>query len=135
MSLSALRPLARSALRSTLASAPRAAAPRVACSYSRQQSHSSRGYASAAEPSPSSSGPNYALFAALAAVGLGGAYYALSGQTATDDATKIKDAASPKEVNYQEVYNAIAAILEDNDYDDGSYGPVLVRLAWHCSGT
>lgn len=21
------------------------------------------------------------------------------------------------------------------DYDDGSYGPVLVRLAWHCSGT
>ena len=21
------------------------------------------------------------------------------------------------------------------DYDDGSYGPVLVRLAWHTSGT
>jgi cytochrome c peroxidase len=27
------------------------------------------------------------------------------------------------------------AVLEDNDYDDGSYGPTLVRLAWHCSGT
>lgn len=22
-----------------------------------------------------------------------------------------------------------------SDYDDGSYGPTLVRLAWHCSGT
>ena len=133
MSFSALRPLARSALRSTLASAPRASARVAAPSfavYSRQQS--SRGYASAAEPA---SGPNYALYAALAAVGLGGAYYALSGSSAADDATLVKDAAMPSEVNYQEVYNAIAAILEDNDYDDGSYGPVLVRLAWHCSGT
>ena len=26
-------------------------------------------------------------------------------------------------------------MLEAEDYDDGSYGPVLVRLAWHCSGT
>ena len=24
---------------------------------------------------------------------------------------------------------------EKDDYDDGSYGPVLVRLAWHASGT
>jgi len=32
--------------------------------------------------------------------------------------------------------NEVAARLEENDdYDDGSYGPVLVRLAWHCSGT
>lgn len=30
---------------------------------------------------------------------------------------------------------AIASILESNeDYDDGSYGPILVRLAWHASG-
>lgn len=34
------------------------------------------------------------------------------------------------------MYNAIAQILEENpQYDDGSYGPVLVRLAWHASGT
>ena len=30
---------------------------------------------------------------------------------------------------------SIAALLDDGDYDDGSYGPVLVRLAWHASGT
>lgn len=38
--------------------------------------------------------------------------------------------------DYQEVYNEIAAELEkDENYDDGSFGPVLVRLAWHASGT
>ncbi|CAO1639025.1 unnamed protein product [Sympodiomycopsis kandeliae] len=38
--------------------------------------------------------------------------------------------------DYQAVYNAIAEKLEkDPSYDDGSYGPVLVRLAWHASGT
>jgi len=38
--------------------------------------------------------------------------------------------------DYQKVYNAIADKLEANpEYDDGSYGPVLVRLAWHASGT
>ncbi|KAI9671767.1 MAG: heme peroxidase [Alyxoria varia] len=43
---------------------------------------------------------------------------------------------TPTDQAYQEVYNAIAKKLEDdNDYDDGSYGPVLLRLAWHASGT
>lgn len=36
---------------------------------------------------------------------------------------------------YDDVRKSIAAILEKEDYDDGSIGPVLVRLAWHCSGT
>lgn len=43
---------------------------------------------------------------------------------------------NPTPSDYQKVYNAIAALLwEKDDYDDGSYGPVLLRLAWHCSGT
>lgn len=38
--------------------------------------------------------------------------------------------------DYGAVRQAIADLLESNpDYDDGSYGPVLVRLAWHTSGT
>lgn len=37
--------------------------------------------------------------------------------------------------DYNEVRKSIAAILKNDDYDDGSIGPVLVRLAWHSSGT
>uniref|UniRef100_A0A061R9T9 Cytochrome c peroxidase, mitochondrial n=1 Tax=Tetraselmis sp. GSL018 TaxID=582737 RepID=A0A061R9T9_9CHLO len=37
--------------------------------------------------------------------------------------------------DYDAVRKAIADILEAEDYDDGSYGPVLVRLAWHSCGT
>lgn len=34
------------------------------------------------------------------------------------------------------MYDEVAKLLEEKDeYDDGSYGPVLVRLAWHASGT
>ncbi|KAF9977377.1 heme peroxidase [Modicella reniformis] len=42
---------------------------------------------------------------------------------------------SKKPIDYQQVYNAIADLLEDDHYDDGSYGPVFLRLAWHASGT
>eukprot|EP00842_Homolaphlyctis_polyrhiza_P006226 jgi/Hompol1/6604/HPOL_000601-RA len=42
---------------------------------------------------------------------------------------------SVKPLNYQEVYNAIATAMDNSDYEDGSYGPVLVRLAWHAAGT
>mmetsp|Transcript_13006 Transcript_13006/g.21302 ORF Transcript_13006/g.21302 Transcript_13006/m.21302 type:complete len:312 (+) Transcript_13006:122-1057(+) len=37
--------------------------------------------------------------------------------------------------NYDAVRKAIASRLEDPAWDDGSWGPVLVRLAWHASGT
>ena len=38
--------------------------------------------------------------------------------------------------DYGAVRQAIADIMEkDEDYDDGHYGPILVRLAWHASGS
>jgi cytochrome c peroxidase len=51
--------------------------------------------------------------------------------------TNVRDASSNKDYEYyQKVYNAIAKKLIDvDDYDYGSYGPLLVRLAWHNSGS
>ncbi|ORZ36958.1 mitochondrial putative cytochrome c peroxidase [Catenaria anguillulae PL171] len=37
--------------------------------------------------------------------------------------------------DYERVAKDIAAILDRPGYDDGSIGPVLVRLAWHAAGT
>ena len=43
---------------------------------------------------------------------------------------------TPTQSDYQKVYDAVAKRLWENDeYDDGSYGPVVLRLAWHASGT
>ncbi|PWN54251.1 heme peroxidase [Violaceomyces palustris] len=58
----------------------------------------------------------------------------------TDDSPKEKRLSFPKftspqteaQQKYQSVYNAIAQILSQ---DHRSYGPILVRLAWHTSGT
>eukprot|EP01104_Vermistella_antarctica_P020050 TRINITY_DN82_c0_g1_i1.p1 TRINITY_DN82_c0_g1~~TRINITY_DN82_c0_g1_i1.p1 ORF type:complete len:382 (+),score=78.14 TRINITY_DN82_c0_g1_i1:37-1146(+) len=36
---------------------------------------------------------------------------------------------------WDQIKKEILAVIDDLDYDDGSYGPVLVRLAWHASGT
>ncbi|KAJ3310156.1 heme peroxidase [Boothiomyces sp. JEL0838] len=80
----------------------------------------------AAKPTPApkaapESSSNTLLYTVIFAALAGGGYYYYTEQN--------------KPVNYQEVYNAIAEVLENNDYDDGSYGPVLVRLAWHAAGT
>lgn len=48
----------------------------------------------------------------------------------------LGSSSKPTKEDYQKVYNEIASRLEeDYNYDDGSYGPILVRLAWHASGT
>jgi catalase (peroxidase I) len=38
-------------------------------------------------------------------------------------------------VDYNEVRKSITALINDKYYDDGSYGPLFVRLGWHASGT
>eukprot|EP00298_Acanthocystis_sp_HF-20_P004093 c14430_g1_i2.p1 GENE.c14430_g1_i2~~c14430_g1_i2.p1 ORF type:complete len:337 (+),score=158.49 c14430_g1_i2:53-1063(+) len=43
--------------------------------------------------------------------------------------------ASEATVDYEKVRNDIADVLEDLNHDDGSFGPIFVRLAWHASGT
>jgi len=43
--------------------------------------------------------------------------------------------AEEAKVDYVRVRETVASILDQKDYDDGSLGPVLVRLAWHASGT
>lgn len=114
-------------LRPLLRSAPRLAAFRAGPAF-RSRAYTTEAPAAAAKSS------NGLLFGGIAAALLGGGAYYAFGDSATDP-TKVKVAASPQQVDYQAVYNAIAEVLESEDYDDGSYGPVLVRLAWHCSGT
>jgi len=38
-------------------------------------------------------------------------------------------------VDWEAIRNDIEEILPKPGYDDGSIAPVLVRLAWHASGT
>ncbi|PSK35984.1 hypothetical protein B9Z65_5799 [Elsinoe australis] len=40
-----------------------------------------------------------------------------------------------KQGDYEAVRKDIAKLLHQPEYDDGSAGPVLVRLAWHSAGT
>ncbi|GAB4820287.1 hypothetical protein N2152v2_007333 [Parachlorella kessleri] len=68
----------------------------------------------------------------------GGLYYAkekglLDGVTGVPAPLKQQEDFKP---DYDAVRAAISDLLDSNpDYDDGSYGPILVRLAWHTSGT
>ncbi|OTA83797.1 hypothetical protein M434DRAFT_400613 [Hypoxylon sp. CO27-5] len=41
----------------------------------------------------------------------------------------------PTPAQLEEVKDAVRKLLRQPDYDDGSAGPVLVRLAWHSAGT
>ncbi|KAI9322882.1 heme peroxidase [Dichotomocladium elegans] len=81
------------------------------------------------------SGNSPLLFLGLAALGGAGGYYYYNSQQEVKVVDKVETAEKSKSVDYYKVYKDIADILEDNDYDDGSYGPVLLRLAWHASGT
>ena len=61
----------------------------------------------------------------------GGVAFVLHASTARGD-NKL---ATPSKVDYNEVRKSIADLLDDPNFDDGSYGPLFVRLGWHASGT
>ncbi|OBT51368.1 hypothetical protein VE04_08891 [Pseudogymnoascus sp. 24MN13] len=129
MASTTTRTFARAALRSTPA---RTAASALARQAFRQQSR--RGYSSEGSAAPTASGGSalYWLGGLLGAAGAG--YYVYGQQNGFSAAAK--GPFQPTFEDYQKVYNEIAARLEEkDDYDDGSYGPVLLRLAWHASGT
>ncbi|KAK8089160.1 putative cytochrome-c peroxidase precursor [Apiospora hydei] len=92
---------------------------------------SGRRFYSSEPPKPSGSSSSLVYLVGAAAAGVGGYYF--YSQNASSAAPKVF---TPTKEDYQKVYNEIAGRLEEkDDYDDGSYGPVLVRLAWHASGT
>ncbi|KAF8624625.1 hypothetical protein AX15_005779 [Amanita polypyramis BW_CC] len=136
MSLSLLRAPVRRAFVST--ATPRAA---VRTSYRRFTSG-----APPPPPPPPQPKSNTGLFAGLGAAALAaGAYYIYFSESGANVSTAAKSGVqaarvaakfTPAKKDYQKVYNRIAEIIDDaGDYDDGSYGPVLLRLAWHASGT
>ncbi|KAF9163358.1 heme peroxidase [Actinomortierella ambigua] len=97
-----------------------------------------RAYSS--QPAKSSGGGAGSLFLAAASAAAGAGAYFFYAESQKSTLPAIASTAAPIEkkkepLDYQKVYNAIAELLEDDNYDDGSYGPVFLRLAWHSSGT
>jgi cytochrome c peroxidase len=111
------------------------AVPRASLQAQAYRQQSRRGYSSEASSGGSSGGSGaWVWLLGAAAIG-GGGYYAYS-QGLFDGAGATAKPFVPKFEDYQGVYDAVAKKLADEtDYDDGSYGPVLLRLAWHASGT
>jgi hypothetical protein len=78
-----------------------------------------RSYATA---SAAKSNATHYLLGGLAVTALGGAYYALSGESEVV-------AAVVEPLDYQKVYNAIAAALDAEDYDGECLALSTIRLA------
>lgn len=102
-----------------------------------RQQYQRRGYASEEHPDKYQGNPKGLMWGAGALVVIAGGYGLYTQKPEWfGQAAKAKGPFTPKFEDYQAVYDVIAKRLEENDdYDDGSYGPVLLRLAWHASGT
>ncbi|CAL8471756.1 g11298 [Coccomyxa elongata] len=92
----------------------------------------------AAAPKSGGGGGTWAFLFGAAGIG-GGLYYAKE-KGYLDEFLSSTPAATtqPKVQDYEKVRKAIADLMSSEkaeDYDDGSFGPILVRLAWHCSGS
>ena len=51
------------------------------------------------------------------------------------DEGAVECSAAPPPVDWNKLRARIVDLLDDEKYDDGSWGPVFVRLAWHAAGT
>ena len=127
---------------------PRGHRPAFQHRHQHQRQHQSRrGYSTAPPAGEKSSWSTRLPYWGLGLTVAGGAAYYFStvyqGQSAPESLKKgsAPDAKKggvfkPTRDDYQRVYDEVARRLDENDeYDDGSFGPVIVRLAWHCSGT
>ncbi|KIV77884.1 hypothetical protein PV11_09662 [Exophiala sideris] len=146
----AARTLTRAIPRSTASATPSlrlAARPSRDNAAKRFFQNSSRRHYSSENPTPQppkSSNTGVIVGATAAAALLAGGFYYYNSQGGEIPEVHIKKGSAgetvglltPTNEDYQKVYDAIAKLLwEKDDYDDGSYGPVLLRLAWHASGT
>jgi cytochrome c peroxidase len=118
----------------------------VACQqsrvFARLNSNTSSGSGESAPPPPPppqrSSSTSLILTGIVAvAAGAGYFYYTKSdGASARESNSVAKTAVTATFEDYQKVYDTIAKKLEDEDeYEDGSYAPILLRIAWHSSGS
>lgn len=100
-----------------------------------------RRFNSTKSSSSSGSGNGTVIAACGALVMAAAGYWALrksDSKPASAIASALPTSFSPSRKDYDAVYKAIKDLLEgdeSSEYEDGSYGPVILRLGWHASGT